>query len=108
MAVKTHTVVYDDIDGTEGAEPVHFTVDGTEYRIDLNDKNREKLSKALAPFIENATRVGGRRSSGRSRSKNTDLSAIREWARANGYQVSDRGRIKEDIREAWEAAGSPR
>nr|WP_330359970.1 histone-like nucleoid-structuring protein Lsr2 [Mycobacteroides abscessus] len=32
------------------------------------------------------------------------LAAIRQWARKNGYEVSDRGRIKAEVVEAFEAA----
>jgi hypothetical protein len=32
------------------------------------------------------------------------LAKIREWARANGHQVSDRGRISIAVQEAYHAA----
>lgn len=34
----------------------------------------------------------------------SDATTLREWARANGHEVSDRGRVPKEIREAFEAA----
>jgi hypothetical protein len=33
-----------------------------------------------------------------------DTRPIKEWARANGYQVADPGRISNEIRDAFKAA----
>ncbi|BBX83724.1 histone-like nucleoid-structuring protein Lsr2 [Mycolicibacterium aubagnense] len=70
-----------------------------------------KLDKALKPYVEAATKVGGRRGRRAAKSASTSgatpkeqLTAIREWARDEGYEVSDRGRIKAEIVEAFEAA----
>ncbi|HVV30194.1 MAG TPA: Lsr2 family protein [Mycobacteriales bacterium] len=106
MAQRTLVVLEDDIDGGEADETVAFALDGTSYEIDLNRKNAAALRDALAPYVgaaRKASRARGRVrpvSSGRT----TDLSAIRVWARDNGFQVSERGRISAQIREAYEAA----
>lgn len=112
MAQKTIVSLIDDLDGTEADETVRFGLDGAQYEIDLSEKNATTLREALAPFVASARRVGGRasasRKSGRGsarRSGGTDRTAdIREWARANGYQVSDRGRIASNIVQAYDAA----
>ncbi len=101
----------DDIDGTaaDSVETVHFAVDGVSYEIDLNEKNSARLRDDLADFIANARRMGGRTrrgsspSSGGPRSR-TETEAIRSWARANGHQISDRGRIPSRVVEAYTAA----
>ena len=59
MAKTTITSVSDDIDGTPDAETVTFGFQGVAYSIDLAQKNFDKLTKALAPFIDNATRQRG-------------------------------------------------
>jgi hypothetical protein len=64
MAKTTITSVSDDIDGTPDAETVTFEFQGVAYSIDLAQKNLDKLTKSLAPFIDNATRQRG--SAGRS------------------------------------------
>lgn len=103
MARKVIEVLIDDFDGTESDDiKKHtFALNGTSYEIDLSPKNAKKLESALAPYIEKARKQGARRS---TRSNKQDLNAIREWARANGHTVSDRGRIPAEIVEAYEAA----
>lgn len=96
MARKIITQVTDDIDGTEGAETVTFSVEGVSYEIDLSEKNREKFLKTVAPYIEAGTKIGGK-----AKGKKTDLSAVREWAAENGYEVSPRGRVPQNVLDAY-------
>jgi hypothetical protein len=105
---RTVVTLEDDIDGGNATETIVFALDGVSYEIDVNDKNAAALRDALAPYV-GAGRKAGRfgRSGGATRpkeSRNVDLSAIREWARSNGYQVSDRGRVSATIQAAYEAA----
>ena len=108
MAQKVQILLVDDIEGGDADETVRFGLDGVDYEIDLSTGNAEELRNALAAYVGSARRVGGRRRSGRrSGSSNTaggSAAAIREWARANGYEVSDRGRVSAEIREAYAAA----
>lgn len=107
MAQKTMVILEDDIDGGEADETVTFALDGTAYEIDLNVKNAAALRDAFAPFIGAARKAGRPRPTARVRRGNArpaDLGAVRDWARANGYQVSDRGRISAQIQEAYAAA----
>jgi amphi-Trp domain-containing protein len=52
----------------------------------------------------------GRRSAagggGEPNSNGVDTAAVREWAAANGMPVSPRGRIKDEVLEAYRAAGN--
>jgi hypothetical protein len=105
MARKVIEMVLDDIDGSEGAETVAFSYAGTSYEVDLSSENREALEQALAPYISAARTTGGGRRARSKPSGSRDLQAIREWARANGHTVSDRGRVAGDIVAAYEAAG---
>jgi hypothetical protein len=114
MAERIVRQLIDDLDGSEiaedGGERVEFSVRGVAYQIDLSTANAAKFDKALKPFVAGALKVrgnrGGRgkavRGSGSASSK--QLAAIREWARQNGHQVSDRGRIKAEVVQAFEAA----
>jgi hypothetical protein len=112
MAQKVHIVLEDDLDGSEATETVSFALDGSAYEIDLNDDNATKLREALAVYIGHARKVtgGGRRSGGTRRAASggtgggTSAKDIREWARANGHDVPDRGRIPAEVRSAYEAA----
>lgn len=113
MAERIVRQLIDDLDGSEisdgGGERVEFSVRGVDYQIDLSNANIAKLDKALKPYVDAAAKVRGR---GTRRVKSTEakaastkerLSAIREWARKNGHEVSDRGRIKAEVVEAFEA-----
>lgn len=105
MARKIIEEITDDLDGSSDADTIQFSYGGTDYEIDLGERNQKRLDDALAPFIDAARRVG--RSSGSKKASGgpkRDLDAIRTWARENGYPVSDRGRIANHIVEAYDAA----
>lgn len=113
MAERIVRQLIDDIDGTEipdgGGERVEFSLRGVEYQIDLSATNVAKLDKVLKPYLDAAMRLRGARGrrakgAGRGVASREQLAAIRDWARKNGYEVSDRGRIKAEIMEAFEAA----
>lgn len=110
MAQRVNIVLVDDIDGGDADETVTFGLDGTTYEIDLSSANAEKLRETLAPFVGHARRVaGGRRASGSSRRTTASTAGpsakeIREWARENGWDLSDRGRVSAEVRQAYDAA----
>jgi Lsr2 len=114
MAQKVNIVLVDDIDGGDASETVSFALDGVDYEIDLSDKHSADLRDALALYIGHARRTGGRRRGGRrtsASSSSTPAAAggasaadIRAWARENGWDVPERGRVSADVREAYAAA----
>jgi hypothetical protein len=105
MAQKVNIVLVDDIDESEAAETVTFGLDGTNYEIDLNKKNAAALRDALAPYVGHARKLGGRRGGRRTSSAGGPTAReIREWARENGWDVPDRGRVAAEVREAYAAA----
>lgn len=108
MARTVTTHITDDIDGTADAHEVSFAFEGTNYTVDLGKKNRAAFEKALKPYIEAATKVGRERSGSRRTSKNTadkyDLNQVRTWARENGIEVSDRGRVAKAVLDQYDAA----
>ena len=114
MAKSTITVLTDDVDGGEATETISYALDGSEYEIDLNDKNASALRDALAAFIAAARRASGG-SAGRGRSASAgrpraagsvDSKEVRAWAEANGVEVSARGRISADVVERYKAANT--
>ena len=112
MAQKVQVLLVDDIDGSDADETVTFSLDGVSYEIDLTDANAQKLRDDLSTWIGHARRAGGRKTTSRSTtarrtsnaSSSADLTKVREWARSNGYEVSDRGRIPSEIIEAYDNA----
>jgi Lsr2 len=106
MASIVSVVVSDDLDGSEGAETVTFGLDGVTYEIDLAEKNRAKLDKAMAPYLQAARRVARRPGRGGTRSVaiRGDRAAVRAWAKEQGLAVSERGRISGEVQRQYDAA----
>lgn len=117
MARRIVHQLVDDLDGTvlevgEG-ETVLFSLDGVAYEIDLAAGNAAALRDALAPYVDAGRSVSSRGAGGgaatgtprkRRRTGQQDYSAVREWAKSNGYKVSERGRVPASVLEAYEAA----
>lgn len=115
MAQKVQVILVDDVDGGEAVETVSFALDGVSYEIDLSNDNAEALRDGLAKWIAHARRTGGRSTvksrggAGRSRAASSakpDLGAVRAWARENGFNVSDRGRVSSEVLAAYDAANA--
>lgn len=114
MAQKVLVQLIDDLDGTaaEDVEAVSFGLDGVTYDIDLKPGNAARLRDGLADFVASARRVGGRTKRATSTSRTIvaeartkeQTKAIREWAKAQGHELSDRGRIPTSIIEEFEKA----
>jgi hypothetical protein len=112
MAQKITTLFIDDIDGGAAEGTVRFALDGTEYEIDLNAKHSEELRSALGKYVTHARKMGGAarrggRTAGRA-SRRTgpglNTTEIRNWARENGYDIKDRGRVPADLVAKYRAA----
>jgi hypothetical protein len=112
VAQKVNIVLVDDLDGSEATETVSFALDGTNYEIDLNDDNASALREALAGYVGHARKVAGGRRSGRKAGASSASAAaggpsaadIRAWARDNGFELSERGRVPAEVRQAYDAA----
>ncbi|GLY43670.1 Lsr2 family protein [Amycolatopsis sp. NBRC 101858] len=111
MAQKVLVEILDDIDGSTAAQTVQFGLDGVTYEIDLSDDNAAALRDELARFIAAGRRIGGRKvrvATGQSTTTSTTdrerNQQIRAWANANGYEVSERGRLSSEVIAAFEQA----
>jgi hypothetical protein len=117
MAKRVIHELIDDIDGKPADESITFGLDGVQYEIDLSKKNAQRLREAIAPFVAAGTKVGrgginvsarGRGRGGPARTDRDQNRAIREWAQARGIDVSDRGRIKQEIVDRYHAEAGRR
>jgi hypothetical protein len=102
MAQKIQTLFIDDIDGSAAEGTVRFGLDGAEYEIDLNAKHAQELRDALARYVNAARRAGGgirrpTRGGRRGPAGKPDSTEVREWAKAQGIEVKDRGRIPAEL-----------
>src|SRR5690242_9258661 len=111
MATQTVTKLVDDIDGsTDDVVTCAFGLGDSHFEIDLNAAHREELENVLDKFIaagrhvRGAKRPGQRRPSKVTRTDRDHTRAIRQWAKDNGHEVSERGRIRQSIVDAFEAA----
>lgn len=111
MAQKVEVRLVDDLDGTEANQTVTFCLDGTEYEIDLSGPHATELRQALDTYIESGRKLGrstvqrGRRtpSTPTTKANREQSQAIRDWAKRKGLEVSDRGRISQEIVERYRA-----
>jgi Lsr2 len=106
MAQKVTVALEDDLDGGPADETVRFGLGGTDYQIDLSNKNAKAFRRQLAPFIEHARKAGRgqRRRPGRTASSRERSADIRAWAKDQGIIVSARGRIPASVAEQYDAA----
>ena len=107
MAQRIQTLLIDDLDGGEAAGTVRFGLDGTEYEIDLSAAHSDELRKALEFYLAHARRAGGTaRNAARTRraSAAVDTAKVRDWAKGQGIEVKDRGRVPDDVVEQYKTA----
>jgi Lsr2 len=109
MAQKIQILLIDDLDGSEAEGTVRFGLDGTDYEIDLNAEHARALRDALARYVDAARRAGGgarrpARGGRRASASGVDSTEIREWAKAQGIDVKDRGRVPAGLVVKFKAA----
>jgi hypothetical protein len=110
MAQKIQTLFIDDIDGGEAEGTVRFGLDGAEYEIDLSAKNAEALRQVLVRYIDAARRAPGSpqrrpgRSGRRASANGVNTTEVREWAKSQGIEVKDRGRVPAELVVKFKAA----
>ena len=102
MAQKVQTLLIDDLDGSQADSTVRFGLDGTDYEIDLNAEHAQQLRDALARYVNAARRTGNAarqpaRSGRKAPASGLNTTEVREWAKAQGIDVKDRGRIPAEL-----------
>ena len=117
MAKQIIHKLVDDLDGGDADETVKFALDGIQYEIDLSKQNAEKLRELFAPYVGAGSKVarggvvvGGRAARGRgaATADREQNKAIRAWAKKSGKDISDRGRIPQEIVDEFHARGPGR
>jgi hypothetical protein len=109
VAQKVQTLFVDDIDGSAADGMVRFGLDGTDYEIDLNSEHAQALRDALAGYISAGRRAGGSarrqaRTGRKAPANGVNTPEIREWAKAQGIEVKDRGRVPAELVVKFKAA----
>jgi hypothetical protein len=109
VAQKVEVLLVDDLDGGKADETVTFALDGTQYEIDLSSEHASQLRESLSEYVGSARKIGGRRqgrgAGRRSRAPGEPSShEVREWAKSQGIQVNERGRIPSDVMVKFQEA----
>jgi hypothetical protein len=109
VAQKIQILLIDDLDGSEADGTVRFGLDGADYEIDLNAGHARALRDALARYVDAARRAGGgarrpARGGRRASASGVDSTEVREWAKAQGIDVKDRGRVPAELVVKFKAA----
>lgn len=109
MVQRVKTLFVSDLSGQElgdAGQTVKFGFSGVEYEIDLSEEEADEFAGVMNRYLSAGRRVAGRRQRGSAASgrRPGELASIRSWARENGYQVSDRGRVSQQIVDAYQAA----
>jgi hypothetical protein len=109
VAQKIQTLFIDDLDGSSAEGTVRFGLDGAEYEIDLNAGHAKELREVLGRYVDAGRRVGGSarkpaRGSRRATAVGPNTTEVREWARAQGIEVKDRGRVPADLMVKFRSA----
>jgi hypothetical protein len=102
VAQKVQVTQVSDLSGEEAAETVRFSLDGTEYEIDLSPGEAQTLRSEVRPYIERARRKRGVPRRGKRRPSRNDLPEIREYAKARGYDINERGRVPQRIIDEYD------
>ncbi|KOT90004.1 hypothetical protein ADK86_27400 [Streptomyces sp. NRRL F-5755] len=106
MAQRIITIYTDDLTGeeTRDASTHTFAIDSLAYEIDLSSDSYDRLLEALGPFLKAGRRMGRVKSMAGARKAKPggeDTAKIRAWAKENGYEVNDRGRVPANVRKAY-------
>ncbi len=105
MAQKVKVVLVDDIDGGEATETVSFSLDGISYEIDLSADHAVEMRGSFEHWTSVARKVSTKRGTTRAAAgRRDDVAKIRAWAKDNGFDISERGRISTEVREAYAKA----
>lgn len=110
MAQKIVTIYTDDLTGEESSDAAThtFSIDGVNYEIDLTSDSFDKFLEDMQPYTQNGRKLGRakRSTGGKQPVSSQDTAEIRSWAKENGYEVNDRGRVPAAVREAYAKATS--
>lgn len=111
MAQHMMVTFEDDLDGSEAQGTVSFGFDGVQYEIDLSQKNADRLAKIFEPFVANARKVStraaskpARRASSSSNGSGPNPKDVRAWAKEQGIEVKDKGRVPAELIVRFQAA----
>ena len=109
MAQKVQVMLLCDLDdgNVDAEETLQFSLGSTAYEVDVCAKHAQQIRDDLQPFIAQARKTSAA-SAGRRRARTAgsrqETASIRSWAKDQGIQVNERGRIAASVVKEYEAA----
>jgi hypothetical protein len=107
MAQQVVTSFIDDIDRSAAEGSVRFALDGDEFEIDLSEEHTVALRTALEQYVAVARKSAGSppvRRARRAASSGVNSTEVWEWAKSQGIDVKERGRIPAELVVKFQAA----
>lgn len=109
MAQKIQTFIIDDLDGSEADGTVRFGLDGAHYEIDLNAVHAGELRSLLGGYVKAGRKVTSAarrpaRNEGKAAANGLNATEIRDWAKAQGIEIKERGRVPAEVVAKFRAA----
>ena len=101
------TKVSDLSGATDKVQTCSFGLDGEHYEIDLTSDEYKELLTILTPYTAAGRRdtytstPRVRKSGGGAKRDPEQTRAMKDWLRANGYDVPARGRISKELEDAY-------
>jgi len=93
IVMATKVTLLDDLDGSDNATTVEFSVNERTFEMELSPDNLAKLEAALAVFIEKARDTTPVPRWTNARHATVDQALVRTWAAENNVDVSPKGRV---------------
>lgn len=107
MAQRQTVTYVSDLSGREitdsDSPTVEFSYRGISYTIDLSAREAEAFDNVMNKYIAAGNRVKSGRTVKRTQA-GPSAAEVRAWAQSNGHKVPDRGRIPQDVRDAFDSA----
>ena len=109
---KTVVKYIDDVSKKETpkVETIEFAFEGKTYEIDLNPLNAANFRRSIDKYVKNGRKVSGRRTSPFDGRRVTHekgyVQEVRQWAKDNGIEVAERGRVPLSVYDRFEAANA--
>ncbi|WP_433855168.1 histone-like nucleoid-structuring protein Lsr2 [Streptomyces kronopolitis] len=105
MAIRS--IVESDLSGKPDAATVTFGLGETWYEVDLTAEEQKDLEKALKSYLKVSRKAGKTTPAKKQVVPETtaeERDKIREWAKKEGYEFADRGRIPKAVMKAYDEA----
>lgn len=104
--MATRTVHVSDLSGETDASTATIGVGGTWHEVDLTASEQDELQQLLDPYLRSARRIGPSLTKKQVVPETTveQREAIRAWAKENGYDPAEYGRIPKRILAAYNEA----